>query len=249
MNMNRGELDSANQMPPSDTAINFCLTVVMDTTGSMSSAIYSVKESIENLLRELESIQLQGGSTGSIVGQIIQYKDYYERSETDNNCSITSDFSQLRRRLERFSAGGGGDGDVCSCGWCEDMQYGVKCALANMTQSQYKSYSHMMVIIGDRASHGDKPGCKSYGGNVTNPQEGRRINDVWNDYFSQMKGLENLKVWFMPIYPGEIKFTYNRFNSNLKDVHITGDTSGDQLKTVFDDTITQVYSKLIGISV
>ena len=120
MDMNRGELDSANQMPPSDTAINFCLTVVIDTTGSMGSAIASVKETIENLLRELESIQLQIGGTGSIVGQIIQYKDYAERSETDNNCSFTSDFSQLRRRLEDYCACGGCDDGLCG-GWCEDV--------------------------------------------------------------------------------------------------------------------------------
>ena len=240
--MNRGELDSANQMPPSDTAINFCLSIVMDTTGSMCSAINSVKESIENLLRELESIQLQSGGTGSIVGQVIQYKDYSERSETDNNCSITSDFSQLRRRLEDYCADGGGDGSLCGS-FCEDMQYGVKCALANMTQSQYKDYYHMMIIIGDYPCHGDDPNERCY--NATNPREGRKINDLWSDYFSQMKSFEHLQVWFMPISPGEIRLTYNRFNSNLRDVHITEDTSGDQLKTIFDDTITQVYRTLI----
>lgn len=63
-----------------------------------------------------------------------------------------------------------------------------------------------------------------------------------------MRSIENLRVWFMPISPGLIRLTYNRFNSNLKDVHITEDTSGDQLKTVFDNTITEVYSALMGIS-
>ena len=171
MDMNRGELDSANQMPPSDTAINFCLSIVMDTTGSMYSAINSVKETIENLLRELESIQLQIGGTGSILGQIIQYKDYSERSRTDNNCSFTSDFSQLRRQLENYCACGGGDGSLCGAA-CEDMQYGVKCALANMTQSQYKDYYHMMIIIGDYPCHGDDPNECCY--NATNPKEGRK---------------------------------------------------------------------------
>ena len=61
MDMNRGELDSANHMPPSDTAINFCLSIVMDTTGSMNSAINSVKESIENLLKA--ELLLSGNSS------------------------------------------------------------------------------------------------------------------------------------------------------------------------------------------
>ena len=227
-------------------AVDFCLTVVMDTTGSMSGAINSVKVTIEGLLRKLESIKARaGGRGGAIVGQMIQYKDYSERSRTDNNCSITSDFSELRSRLEAFDACGGGDDGLCG-GMCEDMQYGVKCALANMRQSQYKDYYHMMIITGDYPCHGDDPNRRCY--NATNPKEGRKINDLWSDYFSQMKSFENLQVWFMPISPGKIRLTYNRFNSNLKEVHITGDTSGDQLKTVFDDTITEVYSALMGIS-
>ena len=119
--------------------------------------------------------------------------------------------------------------------------------MANMRQSQYKDYHHMMVVVGDAANHGDYKDCKCY--SMCNPLEGNRSYDsVWNDYFSQMKSFENLQVWFMPISPGLIRLTYNRFNSNLKDVHITEDTSGDQLKTVFDNTITEVYSALMGIS-
>ncbi|KAM7454191.1 hypothetical protein BLSTO_05054 [Blastocystis sp. subtype 1] len=123
------------------TTVNFCLTVVMDTTGSMRKAINSVKVTIEGLLGKLESIKAKaGGRGGAIVGQIIQYKDY--KNTIDNNCSITSDFSALRRRLEGFSATGGSN-----CCGSEDIQYGVKCALANMRQSQYMDYHHMMVIV------------------------------------------------------------------------------------------------------
>ena len=246
MDMNSGEFDSVTQKEPSDVAINFFLSIVIDTTGLMYSAIDSVKQSIEGLLKKLESIKsTAGGRGGAIVGQIIQYKDYQERDMTDNNCSITSNFLDLRRRLERFYACGGGGGDVCG-GWCEDMQYGIKCALSNMTKNPYKDYYHMMIIIGDYPSHGDDPNSRCYNG--TNPQEGRKINDLWNDYFAQMKSLENLQVWFMPISPGEIRYTYDRFNRNLPYVHITEDTSGDQLKTIFDDTITEVYSSLMGIT-
>ena len=223
------------------TTVNFCLTVVMDTTGSMRKAINSVKVTIEGLLGKLESIKAKaGGRGGAIVGQIIQYKDY--KNTIDNNCSITSDFSALRRRLEGFSATGGSN-----CCGSEDIQYGVKCALANMRQSQYMDYHHMMVIVGDYPNHGDLKRCKCY--SMCNPLEGNRSYDsVWNDRFEEMRSIENLRVWFMPISPGLIRLTYNRFNSNLKDVHITEDTSGDQLKTVFDNTITEVYSALMGIS-
>ena len=81
---------------------------------------------------------------------------------------------------------------------------------------------------------------------MSNPLEGNRSYDsVWKDRFAEMRSIENLQVWFMPISPGKIRLTYNRFNSNLKDVHITEDTSGDQLKTIFDDTIAKVYRTLI----
>ena len=128
------------------------------------------------------------------------------------------------------------------------MQYGVKCALSNMTQSAYRDYHHMMVIIGDYPNHGDDKSCRCY--HCKNEREGGRSYDsVWNEYFNQMRRMDNLQIWFMPINPGEIRMTYNRFKSNLRDkVSITSDTSGDQLKTLFDDTITEVYSNLMGIS-
>ena len=120
--MNSGEFDSVTQKEPSDVAINFFLSIVIDTTGSMYSAIDSVKQSIEGLLKKLESIKSKaGGRGGAIVGQIIQYKDYSNRTYTDNDCSIISNFSELRRRSERCDANGGACG-----GWCEDMQYGLK---------------------------------------------------------------------------------------------------------------------------
>ena len=222
-------------------AIDFCLSVVFDTTGSMGSAICSVKETISSLLRKLEAIKKQHGSRGgAIVGQIMEYKDYGDR--INNNCSITSDFGELKRRVDGFSACAGS-----GCG-CEDMQYGVKCALSNMTQSAYREYYHMMVIIGDYPNHGDDKSCRCY--HYKNEREGGRSYDsVWNDYFNQMRKMDNLQIWFMPINPGEIRMTYNRFKSNLGDkVNITSDTSGDQLKTLFDDTITEVYSNLMGIS-
>ena len=222
-------------------AIDFCLSVVFDTTGSMGSAICSVKETISSLLRKLEAIKKQHGSRGgAIVGQIMEYKDYGDR--INNNCSITSDFGELKRRVDGFSACAGS-----GCG-CEDMQYGVKCALSNMTQSAYREYYHMMVIIGDYPNHGDNKSCRCY--HYKNEREGGRSYDsVWNDYFNQMRKMDNLQIWFMPINPGEIRMTYNRFKSNLGDkVNITSDTSGDQLKTLFDNTITEVYSNLMGIS-
>ena len=232
----------------SKRAIDFCLTVVMDTTGSMCEAIESVKQTIEGLLKKLEAMKKEhGGRGGAIVGQVIQYKDYSERSDTDNNCRITSNFGELRRRLEEFDANGGGSGLGTWC-LCEDIQYGVKCALSNMTQSAYKDYYHMMVIIGDYPNHGDDRSCGC--SKERNPQEGgRSFDSVWNDYFNQMRRMDNLQIWFMPISPGDIRKTYDKFKSNLGDkVNITSDTSGDQLKTLFDDTITEVYSNLMGIS-
>ena len=101
----------------------------------------------------------------------------------------------------------------------------------------------MMVIVGDAANHGDYEDCECY--SMSNPLEGNRSYDsVWKDRFAEMRSIENLQVWFMPIRD-RIRLTYNRFNSNLKDVHITEDTSGSGLKEVFDDTITKVYRDII----
>ncbi|KAM7454618.1 hypothetical protein BLSTO_04623 [Blastocystis sp. subtype 1] len=218
-------------------AVDFCVSVVIDTTGSMSGAINSVKETIEGLLRKLEDIKAKaGGRGGAIVGQIIQYKDYDD--SFDNSCRITSDFSELRGVLEGFRATGGS-----GCCGSEDIQYGVKCALANMRQSQYKDYYHMMVIVGDAANHGDYEGCECY--SMSNPLEGNRSYDsVWEERFAEMRSIQNLQVWFMPIRD-RIRLTYERFRSNLRNVYITEDTSGSGLKEVFDDTITKVYHDII----
>ena len=218
--------------------IKFCLTVIMDTTGSMSSSIESAKNNIKRIFDNLEKIQRDNNiPDGEIVGQVIQYKDYSERNETDNRCSITSDIDDIKRRLDGFDADGGGDCGLCN-GWCEDMHYGVECALNNMEESPYKDYAHLMLIVGDYCCHGDDP--NTICGKRDHPFLHVTIRDLWPLYFERMKRFENLQIKFIPIDSYNIRYTYDRFkcydglNVTCENC-INGNESGMTIKRITED--------------
>lgn len=222
----------------------FCVTVIMDTTGSMSSSIDSAKAQIKAIFNELDKIRREHNiQDGGVVGQVIQYKDYSERSWTDNNCSITSDFSQLERRLQSFRASGGDDGGVCGT-WCEDMHYGMECALNNMEKSPCKDYSHLMLIVGDVPCHGDEDRCR----NAQHPFLHKRLGDVWPIYFRRMRMFNDLKTTFIPINGDGIRATYNRFHDGGLNVSIESNTSGINLSSVIDSITKEHYNYLLGIT-
>ena len=220
--------------------IKFCLTIILDTTGSMSFSIESAKNNIMHIFDNLKSIQRDNNiPDGEIVGQIIQYKDYSERNRADNNCSITSDIDELRKRLKEFHAFGGGDGGISGCnGWCEDMHYGVECALNNMEKSPYKDYAHLMLIVGDYCCHGDDP--NTICGKRDHPFLHVTIRDLWPLYFERMKRFENLQITFIPIDRDDIHYTYDRFkcydglNVTCENC-INGNESGMTIKRITED--------------
>ena len=211
----------------------FCLTVIMDTTGSMFSAIESAKNNIKRIFDNLKKIQRENNiQDGGIVGQVIQYKDYSERYRTDNNCSITSDIDELKRRLDGFRVVGGS-----FCG-CEDMHYAIECALNNMEKSPYKDYAHLMLIVGDYCCHGDDPDTRC--GMRDHPFLHVTIRDLWPLYFERMKRFENLQITFIPIDRDNIHYTYDRFkcydglNVTCENC-INGNESGMTIKRITED--------------
>ena len=220
----------------------FCLTVALDTTGSMRSAIESAKSKIQQIFDNLKKIQRENNvKEGGIVGQIVQYKDYHDRCNADNNCSITSDINELERRLHSFDADGGSD-----CG-CEDMHYAIECALNNMEKSPYKDYAHLLLIVGDINCHGDYDGCSC--SERIHPDFGIPITEVWPRYFRRMKNFNNLQISFIPIRNNRLTYTFNRFKSDSGlNVTCENNTSGDMLSEIIESISETHYRKLIGIS-
>lgn len=219
--------------------VNFCLSVVMDTTGSMSSYINATRDNIVQILNKLKQIEKEHHlPEGGIVGQVVQYKNFHDTFCGDTAEYITNDFNRLKSKLASFRTSGGGDG-------CGDVQGGLLRALEQMKQSPYNSYNHLILIVGDYAYHGDTPGCT-----VDKYVNGKSIYTVWEEIYRDIKSFKGIRVMFMPVSVAEIRLTMKRMQSALGPNIV--DSAEVTTETNFVEVVTKTtiseYKRFIGIS-
>ena len=219
--------------------VNFCMSIVMDTTGSMSSYINATRDNIVQILNKLKQIEKDYHlPEGGIVGQVVQYKDFGDSLLGDTEEFITNDFKRLERKLATFEASGGGD-------TCEDIQGGLIRALEQMKRSPYNTYNHLILVVGDYPNHGETKNC-----HVNDSKKLRTIRQQWNSIYKDIRSFSNIRVMFMPVNEIEITHTMRRMQSalgtNIVDsAPVTTET--DFVKMVTDTAITE-YKRFVGIS-
>ena len=223
--------------------VNFCISIIMDTTGSMGCYINATRDNIIKILDKLKQVESECDiAEGGIVGQVVQYKNFrgstYDDLPGEKEEYITNDFDRLKHKLASFRSSGGCDG-------CGDIQGGLIRALEQMKQPEYVDYSHLVLIVGDYPYHGDKPGCS-----VKTFMDGRNINDVWKDLYTEIRGFKEIRIMFMPVSCGQIVNTMKRMQSELGPEIV--DSAEVTTETNFIEVVTQTtvteYKRFIGIS-
>jgi len=120
---------------------------VLDTTGSMSEEIASVKSTIQKVARTLQGNQLQ------VRIGMIEYKDRSDPFVT-KAYAFTSDLAAFSAKIANIEAGGGGD-------LPEDMNAGIHAALSDLEWSP-RAVARMAFVIADAPPHLDYPNDPDY---------------------------------------------------------------------------------------
>lgn len=223
--------------------VKFCLSIVMDTTGSMDSYIDATKENIVQILEKLSDIEKENNlNEGGIVGQVVQYKDFPDILSGETEEYITNDFERLKVKLATFKASGGGD-------TCEDIQGGLIRALEQMEQSPYKSYNHLILIVADAYNHlgKDEDSACSY----THYHEGNKsFSQVWEEIYERIRQFKSIKIMFMPVRNDSVLRTARLMQSTLgkKIVDSAPVTHETDFAKVIAETAVAEYKRIIGIS-
>jgi hypothetical protein len=123
------------------------LAFILDTTGSMSEEIASVKSTIQTVARTLQSSQLQ------VRIGMIEYKDRSDPFVT-KAYAFTSDLPAFAKKISGIEAGGGGD-------MPEDMNAGVHAAITELEWSS-QAVAKMAFVIADAPPHLDYPNDPDY---------------------------------------------------------------------------------------
>ena len=226
--------------------VRFCLSIVMDTTGSMESYINATRDNIVRILNELEQIERANHlPKGGIVAQVVQYKDYADEMTGETAEYITHDFGKLKDKLASFCPDGGDDGCDCDYGLCEDIQGGLIRALRQMKQAPYNTYNHLILVVGDYPNHGDHPRCT-----LSHTKNGESINKLWNIIYKDIRSLPSIRVMFMPVSDAVITNTMDRMQRALGPKIV--DSAEVTTETNFVQVVTQTaiteYKRFIGIS-
>ena len=225
--------------------VNFCMSIVIDTTGSMSSYIDATKENIVAILNQLKKIERDYHlPKGGIVGQVVQYKDYADTMTGERSEYITDNFTKLKDKLATFEADGGDSGADRFC-WCEDIQGGLIRALEQMKQSPYNTYNHLILVVGDHPNHGETDDCK-----IKNSGKLQTISKQWDRIYRDIHSLYSIRIMFMPISPANITHTMKRMQSALGSKIVDSapvTTETNFVKMVTDTAITE-YKRFVGIS-
>ena len=226
--------------------VRFCLSIVMDTTGSMGSYINATRENIIQILNQLQQIERDYHlPKGGIVGQVVQYKDFKDTLTGETAEYITHDFGKLRKKLASFCPDGGTSGMPCGFGWCEDIQGGLIRALGQMKQAPYNTYNHLILIVGDYPNHGDHSKC-----GLTHTKSGVSVDELWNKIYNDIRSLPSIRVIFMPVSDAVITKTMERMQSVLgpKIVDSAEVTNQTNFVQVVTQTAITEYKRFIGIS-
>ena len=123
------------------------LAFVLDTTGSMSEEIASVKSTIQKVAKTLQSSQLQ------VRIGMVEYKDRSDPFVT-KTYPFTNDLQAFAKKISGLEAGGGGDTP-------EDMNAGVHAALTELEWSA-QAVAKMAFVIADAPPHLDYPNDPDY---------------------------------------------------------------------------------------
>ena len=222
----------------------FCLSIVIDTTGSMGPYISATRDNIENLIDSLNQLEKECGlPEGGIVCQVVQYKDYADKMVGEVEEYITGDVSRLKNKLNSFKANGGADGAGCGSN-CEDIQGGLIRALEQMKKPPFRNYNHLVLIVGDYPNHGDFDQCK-----ITKNRDGELLDDVWERIYKEIRSLNSVHIMFMPVNFAEIVTTMKRMQRKLG-TDIVNSTSANRsnfVKIITETTVNE-YKKFVGIS-
>jgi Mg-chelatase subunit ChlD len=120
---------------------------ILDTTGSMSEEIKSVKATLNTVLAKLDtSVQIRVG--------LVEYKDKEDTFVT-KTYALTSDVKSLSASIAQLSAAGGGDTP-------EDVDSGLAVAVAQMQWNE-KAVARLAFLIADAPPHLDYADSTSYG--------------------------------------------------------------------------------------
>ena len=225
---------------------NFCMSIVMDTTGSMYTYLEETKKNIVQILDTLKKVSVEHHlPEGGIVAQVVQYKDYADRMYGETAEYITNDINKLKTKLESFDVDGGNAGMDCEYGWCEDVQGGLIRALEQMKKPPYNTYNHLILVVGDYPNHGDHPDCE-----ITHTLKGDSIDGLWQNIYRDIRSLPRVRVMFMPTGDATITYTMKRMQSVLtsKIVDSTVITSETNYVQVITQTAVDEYKRIIGIS-
>lgn len=120
---------------------------ILDTTGSMSEEIASVKSTIQKVARTLQGNQLQ------VRIGMVEYKDRSDPFIT-KTYAFTSDLAAFSAKIANIEAGGGGDSP-------EDMNAGIHAGLTDLEWSP-RAVARMAFVIADAPPHLDYPNDPDY---------------------------------------------------------------------------------------
>lgn len=116
------------------------IVFVLDTTGSMSEEIASVKGTIQKVAESLSSSQIR------VRIGLVEYKDRTDTYDT-KVYPMSTDLNAFGQRVAGLTAGGGGDTP-------EDMNAGLHAALTQLEWSA-DSVARLAFVIGDAPPHLD----------------------------------------------------------------------------------------------
>ncbi|KAK8809848.1 hypothetical protein WA158_000791 [Blastocystis sp. Blastoise] len=159
---------------------DFCLSIIMDCTGSMNPP-YNEKF---------------GKEESKIVGQFIGYRDFYEPDYIEHfSCSeIIDDFEILKEYIDKVEIEGGGFMPGCCAGMCEDVEGGIEQAYIRMNKEPYNNYKHIGIIIGDQPNHGIYEVCTLN----ENPETHENWDDIWDKHIEIIKNID-VEFYMIPI--------------------------------------------------
>ena len=223
----------------------FCLSIVIDTTGSMGGFIKATRDNIEGILDSLKQVESDLHlEKGGIVGQVVQYKDYADKMTGETEEYITNDFSRLKNKLASFEAKGGADGAGCGKN-CEDIQGGLLRALEQITKEPYRNYNHLILIVGDYPNHGEDDYCE-----LTQTLSGEYISDLWDDIYQKIRLIRKIRVMFMPVNSDDILATMHRMQLSLgkQIVSSTMISTETNFADIVKSTTLTEYCGFLGIS-